>query len=124
MSRRASAVASLLLVAGMLVIPALSGDTREPDAGDPDPISVRKIPTYALGAAIATPVSQSVSTWLEGPRVQQRTYPRISALAALVPPVATILALETLRSSRGWHAQFLARGRAVSSRAPPASAYA
>ena len=125
MSRRGGAVLWLLLVAGMLAIPAVSGNVREVDADAPDPISSSHISIDAGGAAIALPTSRhSERIWSAGRRNEQRTYPRLSTLAALVPAVATLLTPETLRSSGRWHARFLVTGRAVSSRAPPGSAFA
>jgi hypothetical protein len=125
MSRRSGPVLWLLLVAGLLAIPAVSDNVRKLDADAPDPISSSKISIDAAGAAIALPTSRhSVRIWLEGRRNEQGTYPRLSTLAALVPAVATLPTPETLRSSGGWHARFLVTGRAVSSRAPPGLAFA
>ena len=125
MFRRGGAILWVLFVAGMLAIPALSDNVRQLDAGAPDPISGSKTSIDAPDPAIAPPASRhSVSAWVEGRRHEQRSYPPLSIPGMLVLAVATLLALETLRSSHGWHARFLVTGRAVSSRAPPGLAFA
>jgi len=125
MSRRGGAILWLFLTASIFAIPAVSPNVRQLDTGAPEPISGSKTSLDAAGAEMALPTSRlSGATWLDGRRNEQRPYPRHSTLVALVLAVASLLILEKVCSSRGWHARFLVTGRAVSSRAPPGSAFA
>lgn len=124
MARHGIVALRLLLVAGLLIVPESSDDTARGIVGSPEPASVPKISVSAPVPALAPPTSEPVGKWLAGRRDHKRTYTRLWALAAAVPPIAAFLALGLLRLLRGWRGRFSVAGRAVSSRAPPVLTFA